>query len=110
MRVEELNKRVILQRLAETKNALNESVGGWVNVLPGSGKMWAAINPMTARQFVEAGATQNTVVTKISIRKRAGIEAAMRVLHGDVIYDITGVLERRDSFMDLMCVRGASNG
>ena len=110
MRVEELKRRVVLQRHAVTLNALNESVGGWVNVLAGDGKVWAALNDVTGRQFVAAGGKQNEVTTTITIRKREGVDASMRVLHGDVVYDITAVLQRRDHFMDLICTRGTNNG
>lgn len=111
MRVEEMKSLVLIQRPSTAVNALNERIGDWENVITvGSGKLWAAVADMTGRQYVAAGASQNAVVTKITIRKRAGIEAAMRVLRGADIYDITAVLDRTDHFMDLMCVRGVSGG
>lgn len=111
MRVEELNKRVVIQKPSTAVNELNETVGGWVNLIPaGDGKIWAAVVDMTGRQYVAAGAQQNAVVTRITIRKREGVEAAMRVLRGADVFDITAVLDRTDNFMDLMCVRGVSGG
>lgn len=111
MRVEELNKRVVIQKPSTAVNELNETVGDWANLIPaGDGNVWAALVDMTGRQYIAAGAQQNAVVTRITIRKRAGIEEKMRVLRGTDVYDITAVLDRTDHFMDLMCVRGVNGG
>jgi SPP1 family predicted phage head-tail adaptor len=107
----ELNQRVTLQQLATTTNALNESVGGWVNVIPaGDGKLWARVRDMTGRQYIAATGAQNAVTTEIRIRKRPGVVAQMRVLHRQDIYDIEAVLERDGRWLDLMCKRGANDG
>jgi SPP1 family predicted phage head-tail adaptor len=107
----ELDQRVTLQEQGTTKNALNEQVDGWVNVLAaGDGKLWARVRDMTGRQFIAAAATKNAVMAEIRIRKRPGIAAKMRVLHRQDIYDIEAVLERDGRWLDLMCTRGQNNG
>jgi SPP1 family predicted phage head-tail adaptor len=111
MRAEEMTKRVVIQRPSTAVNALNESIGGWENVVTaGDGALWAAVIDMKGHQYIAAGAAQNAIVTRVTIRKRGDIEAAMRVVHGAEVYDITAVLDRTDHFMDLMCIRGVSNG
>jgi SPP1 family predicted phage head-tail adaptor len=107
----ELDKRVTLQQLGTATNELNESTAAWANVIPaGDGKLWARVRDMSGRQYIAANATQNAVVTEIRIRKRAGVVAKMRVLHGHDVYDIEAVLERDGRWLDLMCARGQNNG
>lgn len=107
----DMDKRVTLQKRQDGQDATGAPLTGWVNVIPtGDGKVWASIKDMTGRQFVAARAEQNAVSTTIRIRKRAGVEAKMRVLHGAVAYDIEAVLERDGEWLDLMCVKGLSDG
>ena len=106
-----IDKRVTLQRLAEGKDATGAPLAEWVNVVtPGDGKLWASIKDLTGRQYVAAGAGQNAVSTTIRIRKRAGVVAAMRVLHGGAVYDIEAVLEKDGEWLDLMCTKGVNSG
>jgi SPP1 family predicted phage head-tail adaptor len=109
----ELNKRVTLQRRGNDKDSSGAMVQGgtWVNVVDsGDGKVWARVRDMTGRQFIAADATQNAVTTEIRIRIRAGLQAKMRVLFRQDIYDIEAVLERDGRWLDLMCTKGLSNG
>lgn len=107
----ELDQRVTLQRLVDGKDPSGARTEVWANVVTaGDSKVWARVRDMTGRQFVAAGAGQNEVTTEIRIRKRAGVAAKMRVLHGSKIYDIQAPLERDGRWLDLMCTQGLSNG
>jgi SPP1 family predicted phage head-tail adaptor len=72
----------------------------------------AEIYPMSGREFVAAQSIQSGVNTKIVIRFRDGVQAAMRVVHGSNIYNIKAVLPdptlRRH--LTLMCEVGVNNG
>jgi SPP1 family predicted phage head-tail adaptor len=113
MHPDELNKRVMLQRRVEGKDASGSIIqgGAWVNVVTtGDGKVWARVRDMTGRQFVAAGGAQNAVSTEIRIRQRAGVAPKMRVLHAGEIYDIEAALDRDGRWIDLMCTQGLNNG
>ncbi|MDC8756258.1 phage head closure protein [Janthinobacterium fluminis] len=103
-----LNKRVLLQVRSVAQDEAGEPLpAAWVNVVAdGDGKLWAEVRDVSGREFVAAGATQNTVLTTITIRHRGGIAAAMRVLHGADIYNIEAVLGRDGRQLLLMCSRG----
>lgn len=89
-----LNKRVWLQRPTDDK-----SIGGapvttfadWVEV-------WAAVEPMNPREFIAGNAVNSDITTRIRIRKREGLNSALRVrwLHGpgspqvEDLYDVQG--------------------
>jgi SPP1 family predicted phage head-tail adaptor len=102
-----LNKRIVLQHKGEGQDAIGQPVaGGWINLLPGDGKVWAELRDITGREFVAAGATRNVVITTITIRHRDGVAADMRVLHGADVYSIEAVIGQDRRTLQLMCSRG----
>lgn len=89
MQAGKLRHRITLQANAAVQDpATGYMVPGWIEVA----QVWAAIEPLSAREFIAAQAVQSDVTTRIVIRHRAGVSPAMRILHGDRIYNITGVL------------------
>ena len=107
----QMDKRITLQAPPAGRNALNETAGDWTNaVADGDGKVWASVVDLSGREYVAAGGTQNAVETKITIRDRDGITAAMRVLHGADVYTIEAVLGQNNRTLLLMCSRGKNNG
>lgn len=106
-----LDKRVTLQQRTDGQDSTGAPLTGWTNVITtGDGKVWASVTDLTGRQYVAAKAGQNSVSTTIRIRWRAGVVPTMRVLHGSDVYDIEAALNRDGRWLDLMCVRGVSNG
>lgn len=101
-----LDKRVLLQRPATGKDGYGQPLTGWDDV----GTVWASIKDVTGRQYVAAGATQNSVQTAITIRHQAGITPGMRAVHGDNVYDIEAVLGQDGRMLQMMVKRGVSNG
>ena len=103
-----LDKRVTIQVQAAGQDAAGQPLpAGWVNLtLDGDGKVWAGIRDINGREFAAAGATQNQVVSTITIRYRAGIEAKMRILHGSLVYNIEAVLGPDGRTLALMCSKG----
>ena len=74
--------------------------------------VWAAIEPLRGKEFMESQAVNSAVATRIRIRYRSGIDATMRVKFGTTIYSIEAVinLEERNRELQLMCSQGANNG
>lgn len=104
-------ERVTIQAPATGQDAYGEPLTGWTNVVTGGdNKVWASVADLNGREFLAAAATQNTVQTKITIMQRAGIVAAMRVLHGADIYNIEAPLKQLDGTLLLMCSKGLNNG
>lgn len=104
MRAGRLNKRVIIQTRTTTDDEAGQPVISWSNLVAGDGKVWADVRDQSGREYMESGAVQSAVITKITIRKRSGLKAEMRILHGDAVYSIDAVIEQRDSLL-LMCRR-----
>lgn len=83
------------------------------------GRVWAKIEPLSAREFVQSASTQTEVTTRISFRQPDyDVLKTDRLVHeslrrGDTFYDVRGVLEDRDSgeeYLTLPCSRGVNNG
>jgi SPP1 family predicted phage head-tail adaptor len=86
----------------------------------GDGYVWgiwkhvmASIEPLSAREFLNVSQNVNPVQAKMKMWWLAGIDPTMRVVHGDVIYNIEAVLEDNQSgrhWMTLMVSRGTNVG
>lgn len=75
------------QRIAQDPNT-GEMLTTWVTIA----RPWAEIVPLSAREFIAAGAEQSEVRARITVRYRQEINASMRVVHRGLAYNILGVL------------------
>ncbi len=106
MNIGDLDRRVTVQQHATTQDAYGQPTSDWTDVAT----VWAAIWDMSGREYIAAAATQAAVQTKIIMRYRPGIIAAMRVVHGADVYNIDAVLVQGKVSLTLMCTRGVNNG
>jgi SPP1 family predicted phage head-tail adaptor len=80
--------------------------------------VWAAIEPLSAREFIESQAKQSQIVARVVIRYRDGLNAAMRFVHvrtgrDDVIYNPHGFLADKESgleYLTIPCSQGTGEG
>jgi len=77
----------------------------WVEVAT----VWAAIEPLSAREFIQSAATQSEVTARMVMRYRDGLTLDMRFVHvrtgrPDVIYNPRGFLADRDSGLDYLTI------
>ena len=94
-----LRHKVQLQAKTITQDPdTGEMVDSWATVA----EPWAAIVPMSAREFVAAAAEQSEVRGRIVIRYRDGVDATMRVVHRGKWYAIHGVLEDKVSGIEYL--------
>lgn len=94
MRAGKLRHRVTLQSLVPVQNGTTGAITDtWVDFAT----VWASVEPLSAREFIAAAATQSKVVARIVLRHRAGVQPSMRVVHGAHTYKVEGVLADRHS-------------
>lgn len=100
--------RITLQVLAAGQDEAGQPIDVWTNFVTDTpdGTIGAEVLDVSGREFVAAGATQNEVLTTITIRFRPGVLASMRVLHGTNVYSIKAVLGQDRRTLALMCSRG----
>lgn len=105
-----LRHRITLQSRTATQDSnTGEMVMSWANTMADEP---AEVVPLSGKEFIQSGATQAQVDTRITIRWRSGIEPTMRVVFDGNNYQITAVLpdptNRRH--LTLMCQRGVNSG
>lgn len=101
--------RVTIQELGGRDDYGQPLPDGWVDVAT---RLRANIRTLTGREFATSGSEASEVTTSIRLRYRTGIQAGMRVVHGDTIYDIRAVLPNEEDrrYVDLACATGANDG
>jgi SPP1 family predicted phage head-tail adaptor len=73
----------------------------------------ASIEPLSAREFLAAKSLQSEVTTRIVVRYRAGLNAAMRIKHGSRIYNPEGFLADPITgleYLTIPCSEGVNEG
>lgn len=105
MQAGKLDQRVTIQATATGQDAYGEPLAGWTDVVT----VWASVTDLSGREFIAAQATQATVTTKVWIRCRPGIVAAMRLVHKTDIYNVLTVLRQGQDGLLLMCERGIAS-
>lgn len=111
MRAGKLRHRVTIQQLVEgspQQTPSGQPDTAWATFCT----VWASIEPLRGRELIEANAVQSKLAVRVRIRYRAGVTAAMRVVHDSVVYPIEAVIdfEMRHVELHLMCSQGSANG
>lgn len=103
-----LLQRVTLQQRTVGVDSLGQDLTTWADVA----QVWALVEPLRGREYFAAGQAQAPVDVRITIRWRAGLLPAMRVVYGAVAYDIAAVIDVENAHhtIELMCTTGVRDG
>ncbi len=101
MRAGPLRQRVTIQDKSVSQNTYGEEVITWTDFAT----VWAAVEPLRGREFLEGRQITAEVSTRIRIRYRSGIAPEMRVEFGSKVYDVHSIIhiEEREREIHLMC-------
>jgi SPP1 family predicted phage head-tail adaptor len=101
MRAGPLRQRVTIKDKSVSQNTYGEEVITWTDV----DTVWAAVEPLSGREFLEGKQITAEVSTRIRIRYRSGITPEMQVVFGSITYDIHSIIhiEEREREIHLMC-------
>lgn len=81
-----LDRRITLQYSLPTRNAMGESVAGWVE----AATVWAGWLKRESREFI-AAQTRNAETTGVlRIRHRTDVAATWRIVAGDDVFEVLG--------------------
>lgn len=103
-----LRHRGDLQGATTTQDSVTgETVETWANVAAAEP---VEVVPLSGREFLQSGAKQSGVDTRITCRYRAGVLTSMRWLVDGEIYNIKAVLPDPTlrKHLTMMCERGVS--
>lgn len=110
MKAGRLRHRVSLQRQTETRDPESGAViVSWGEVA----KLWASVEPLSAREFIAAQSVQSEVSARIVIRHRNDVSAKDRIVYRGQVYNIEGILPDPESgyeYITLPVSAGANNG
>ncbi len=100
-RIGDLRHRVTIQQVTETRTASGAVQDAWADVAT----VWAAVEPLSGREFWAAQQVNAEVTTRVRMRYRPGVMPTMRVMRGTHTYDILAVLNLRErgDEMHLLC-------
>lgn len=118
LRAGRLSHRVRLEQYAEAldSNGLviqDLNTGAVSRVWTLVAEVWAAIEPLSAREFIESQATQSQITGKVITRYRSDMTAGMRFVSRGRYYNIAGILPDKDSgleFVTIPVTEGVNDG
>lgn len=101
MRAGLLRERVTLKSKTVTQNSYGEEVITWVTLAT----VWAGVEPLAGREYLEGQSLDVEITTRIRIRYRTGIVPEMLVVHDTHNYNVRSVINsfERKRELVLMC-------
>jgi len=118
LKAQTLNRRITVQRKTTVKDAFGQTLNQWVDVC----KLWAFGKSITGsgfvnQEFVTGGTEVSHATASFRVRRRAGIDASMRIVERragwpTTYYDIKAVLPdlQDNRYMDIGVATGANEG
>jgi SPP1 family predicted phage head-tail adaptor len=102
-----LNKRVSLEQSVAGSPAVND-FGEPVVVWEELAEVWAAMEPLTGREFWAQQQVQSEITVRIRIRYRSDVLAGMRVVYNTAVYMIKNIIDplEKHEELHLMCSEG----
>ena len=100
MQAGKLRQRVTLQTATETANDYGELTRIWADTTT----VWASVESLTGREYLQAQQEKISVTTRIVMRYRSGVTTTMRATWDGHTYNIRSVLQdERKTMLTLMC-------
>ncbi|MDX2259412.1 MAG: phage head closure protein [Hyphomicrobiaceae bacterium] len=106
MRIGDLRQRLVLERPVLVSDGGGGASEDWQSVAD----VWAAIEPLTGSERLEADAIAGTVSHEVWLRWRAGVGSDMRLRLGERLFDIRAVIDEgeRRRFLRCLCEERAA--
>lgn len=95
-----LRHRVLIQQQVTTRDSDGIEQTAWVDVAT----VWASVEPLSAREFIQSGKTQSAVTARITMRYRDGLLPSMRLVHRGEIFNIAGLLPDKASGLEYITI------
>lgn len=101
-----LDKRISIRAQTTSRNTLNQKLPVWTEIT--NGRVWAKVQPVSAREGMQANANQAELSHRITIRYRDDITPEMRIWYGTRQLAITGIRDplEKHEYLEITCVEG----
>ena len=110
MEAGKLRHRIGIERLNDS--AQDPNTGDIVKAWEPLKTVYAAIEPVSGKEFIQSAATQAQISVRITVR-HTDVRPIDRIAHKGLVYNIHAVLPDRVSGLDyltLMCSQGVNDG
>lgn len=96
-----LRHKVQLQAKTVTQSGTGQPVESWGTV----DTVWAAVEPVSGREFFAAAAVWAETTFKVTVRYRPDITPLNRIIHDGKLLDIQAVLnvEGKGRYLEIVC-------
>ena len=98
MKAGQLDQRVTVERYTSTQDELGQPIESWAPLFT----CWAAVEPLTGREYLAAQAAVSEVTARIRMRFRPWMTAQDRVIHNGTIYMIESLIDVRSENRELV--------
>ena len=98
MRAGDLTERVTVERFTSTQDELGQPIEAWAPLFT----CWAAVEPLTGREYLAAQAAVSEVTARIRMRFRPWMTAQDRVIHNGTTYGIESLVDVRSDHRELV--------
>ena len=98
MNAGKLDQRVTVERFTSTQDELGQPIETWAPLFT----CWAAVEPLTGREYLAAQAAVSEVTARIRMRFRPWMTAQDRVIHNGTIYQIESLIDVRSENRELV--------
>ncbi|SHJ06014.1 phage head-tail adaptor, putative, SPP1 family [Anaerovibrio lipolyticus DSM 3074] len=100
MKIGKMRYRVTIQYPSDGVDDYGNSIDTWQDLTT----VWADIQPVSGREYLTANQATSETQYKIYIRYIPNINAKMRIVHNEQIYEILAVLgDKRSNMLTIMC-------
>lgn len=90
MKIGPMRHRVIIQEPIESKGTMGGTEKTWVKFH----SCWADVRELSGKEVLQSDQLQSKVIATCFIRYKAKLDASMRLLHGDKVYQIESVINK----------------
>ena len=98
MRAGQLDQRISVERLQGGFDELGQPLPDtWAHLFD----CWAAVEPLTGREYLAASAAVSEVTARIRMRFRPWMTSTDRVIHNGTVYQIESVIDVRSANREL---------
>ena len=98
MQAGRLDQRVTVERFTSTQDELGQPIEAWAPLFT----CWAAVEPLTGREYLAAQAAVSEVTARIRMRFRPWMTAEDRVIHNGTTYGIESLIDVRSDHRELV--------
>lgn len=101
MKIGDLRHRVVLQEKEITEDELKQQSETWTDIAT----VWAAIEPLSGREYFAARQANAEITAKITIRYRKDVTPDMHAVFGSRVFEIQSLVNPKERYemLVLMC-------